>query len=132
MGEGPPGCHFRPSQKGGDQVGLTRKGKGTKLMLVVDNQGIPLGALVASAQRAEITRAEATLATVRVPRVRGRPRSRPRELVADRGYDSEATILEHSETGCVGGESSLASRNDVAKGRDQAGKLRCPTTATGG
>ena len=58
-------------------------------MLVVDNQGIPLGALVASAQRAEITLAEATLATVlatvRVPRVRGRPRSRPRELVADRG-----------------------------------------------
>ena len=51
-------------------------------MLVVDNQGIPLGALVASAQRAEITLAEATLATARVPRVRGRPRSRPRELVA--------------------------------------------------
>ena len=90
MGAGPFGCQFRPSQKGGDQVGLTRKGKGTKLMLVVDNQGIPLGALVASAQRAEITLAEATLATVRVPRVRGRPRSRPRELVADRGYDSRA------------------------------------------
>lgn len=101
MGTGPPGCHFRPSQKGGDQVGLTRKGKGTKLMLVVDNQGTPLGALVASAQRAEITLAE-------------------------------ATILEHSETGCGGGESSLASRNDVEKGRDQAGKLRCPTTAIGG
>ena len=52
---------------------------------------------MASAQRAEITLAEATLATVlatvRVPRIRGRPRSRPRELVADRGYDSEATIL---------------------------------------
>ena len=60
----PEGCHFRPSQKGGDQVGLTLKGKGAKLMLVVDNQGIPLGALVASAQRAEITLAEATLATV--------------------------------------------------------------------
>ena len=73
MGAGPPGCHFRPSQKGGDQVGLTHKGKGAKLMLVVDNQGIPLGALVASAQRAEITLAEATLATVRVPRVRDAP-----------------------------------------------------------
>ena len=64
-------------------------------MLVVDNQGTPLGALVASAQRAEITLAEATLATVtlatvRVPRARGRPRSRPGELVADRGYDSRA------------------------------------------
>ncbi len=59
-------------------------------MLVVDNQGIPLGALVASAQRAEISLAEATFDTVKVPRGRGCPRSRPRELVADRGYDSRA------------------------------------------
>jgi transposase len=33
---------------------------------------------------------EATLATVRVPQRRGRPRTRPKELVADRAYDSQA------------------------------------------
>ena len=32
--------------------------------------------------------AEPTLATINVPRRRGRPRSRPKELVADRAYDS--------------------------------------------
>ena len=69
-------------------MGLTRKGKGTKVMLVTDANGVPIGGLVASAQRAEIRLAEPTLATVKVPRRRGRPRSRPLELVADRGYDS--------------------------------------------
>ena len=69
-------------------MGLTRKGKGTKVMLVTDAKGVPIGGLVASAQEAEIKLAEPPLATVNVPRRRGRPRSRPLELVADRGYDS--------------------------------------------
>ena len=32
-----------PAKKGGQRVGLTRRGKGSKLMLVVENQGIPIG-----------------------------------------------------------------------------------------
>ena len=32
--------------------------------------------------------AEATLATINVPQERGKPNSRPRQLIADRGYDS--------------------------------------------
>jgi transposase len=59
-------------------------------MLVADGTGIPLGALVESAQKSEVRLAEPTLATVRVPRARGRPRSRPGEVVADKGYDSDA------------------------------------------
>jgi transposase len=57
-------------------------------MLVVENQGLPLGGLVASAQQAEVKLAEATLATVKVPKPKGRPRTRPKEVVADKGYDS--------------------------------------------
>lgn len=59
-------------------------------MLVTDGEGIPLGAMVESAQKSEVKLAEATLATVRVPRPVGRPRTRPRQVVADKGYDSEA------------------------------------------
>lgn len=59
-------------------------------MLVTDGQGLPLGLHLASAQQAEVRLAEATLATVRVPRQHGRPKTRPRQLVADRGYDSRA------------------------------------------
>lgn len=57
-------------------------------MLVVENQGLPMGGLVASAQPAEVKLAEATLATVKVPQPKGRPRTRPKEVVADKGYDS--------------------------------------------
>lgn len=59
-------------------------------MLVTDGNGVPLGLKIASAQRAEISLAEHTLETVKVPRPggRGRPKCRPREVVADRAYDS--------------------------------------------
>jgi transposase len=60
-------------------------------MVVVDGQGIPVGAQLASAQLAECRLAESTLATVKVPRKgRGRPRSHMKRIIADRGYDSDA------------------------------------------
>ena len=34
---------FAPAKKGGEKVGLTKKGKGTKWMLVVDGNGLPVG-----------------------------------------------------------------------------------------
>jgi hypothetical protein len=36
--------------KGGQEIGLTRRGKESKLVLVVEHQGIPIGGQVASAQ----------------------------------------------------------------------------------
>ena len=59
-------------------------------MVVTDGQGLPIGLHVASARPHESRLAEPTLATIRVPRWRGRPRTRPQELVADKAYDSQA------------------------------------------
>jgi transposase len=81
---------FVPAKKGGEHVGLTRKGKGTKWMLVVDGNGLPLGFHLDSANRAEVRLAQQTLDTISVTRPHGRPRQRPKKLVADRGYDSGA------------------------------------------
>ena len=81
---------FAPAKKGGDKVGLTKKGKGTKWMLVIDGNGLPLGFYLDSAASVEVRLAEQTLDTVSVARPRGRPRRRPEKLVADRGYDSSA------------------------------------------
>jgi transposase len=81
---------FAPAKNGGEKVGLTKKGKGTKWMLVVDGHGLPLGFHLDSAHTAEVKLAEQTLDTIRVARPRGHPKRRPDKLVADRGYDSRA------------------------------------------
>ena len=59
-------------------------------MVVVDGQGIPLGSLLASASPAEVKLAEETLEAINVPRPgRGRPKKRPKRLIADKAYDSD-------------------------------------------
>jgi transposase len=57
-------------------------------MVVVEGSGLPIGLHVDSAQPHELRLAEATLRTIAVPCRRGRPKTRPKELVADKAYDS--------------------------------------------
>ena len=58
-------------------------------MVLVDGAGIPLGVHLSPANLAEVQLAEATLATVAVPRGGpGRPKQKPVRIIADRGYDS--------------------------------------------
>lgn len=85
------GRQFCAGEKGGAAVGKTKRGKGTKWMVVVDGQGLPLGNQVYAASPHEVGLAEATLAAIRVPgRGRGgRPRQKPARVIADRGYDSD-------------------------------------------
>jgi transposase len=83
-----PRRQLRACQKGGSGVGNTKIGKSSKVMVVADGHGLPIGLYVDSAQPQESRLADATLATVRVPQERGRPRTRPKELVADKAYDS--------------------------------------------
>jgi transposase len=85
-----PGRQPCASEKGGDAVGKTKVGKGSKVMVVADGQDLPIGLHVASARPHQSQLAEAALATVRVPRARGRPRTRLKGLVADKAYDSQA------------------------------------------
>lgn len=79
---------FVPTKRGGEHVGLTRKGKGTKWMLVVDGYDLPLGFPLDNpdnANRAEVRLARHTLDTIKVARPHGRSKQRPEKLVADRG-----------------------------------------------
>lgn len=79
---------FVPAKRGGEAVGLTRKGKGTKWMLVTDAQGTPIGFHLDGAGRAETTLAPVTLETIAVVTRAGRIRNKPLCLVADRAYDN--------------------------------------------
>jgi len=81
---------FAPAKRG-DGVGKTKRGKGTKWMVVVDGQGVPLGDYLHSASPAEVKLVEKTLAAIRVRRRHraGRPRQKPERMIMDRGYDSD-------------------------------------------
>ena len=82
---------FCSGEKRGSKVGKTKRGKGTKWMVVVDGEGIPLGKQLYSASPHEARLAEETLASICVTRRQrgGRPRQKPKRVIADRAYDSD-------------------------------------------
>ena len=73
-------------------VGKTRKGKGTKIMMVTDGEGTPIAAHIESASPAEVKLIEVTLAQISITKAghRGAPRRKPDRFIADRAYDSNA------------------------------------------
>lgn len=90
VGDGVHRRLIRVGEKGGSEVGKTKRGKGSKWMVVVDGAGLPLGIHVTAASPGEVTLLPATLKTIRVP---GLPRHRPlaklTTLVGDMAYDSD-------------------------------------------
>jgi transposase len=55
--------------------------------LVCDGNGNPLGAVVSAGHRHDAAFFEQVLDRVSVPQKRGRPRTRPEVVIADKGYD---------------------------------------------
>jgi hypothetical protein len=80
------GFHVR--QKASAGVGSTRRGEGTELMLVTGGAGLRVGPHLNSAQKADVYLAETALETVKARTPAGQVRTRPRYLVADKGYTS--------------------------------------------
>jgi IS5 family transposase len=74
--------HLRGGEKRGSRVGKTKRGKGTKLMVIADAAGLPLAVHTASASPHEVTLVEATLNETLTL-------GRPQRLVGDRAYDSD-------------------------------------------
>ena len=79
------GRHVRARQKRGDEIGKTKRGKGSKIEIVVDARGVPLGADIAAANIAEVDLAEPVLA--QAPIAVPLPADVP--AVADKAYDSD-------------------------------------------
>jgi len=126
------GRQFRSRQKGGDAVGKTKRGKGTKWMVVVDGQGIPLGSTLHRASPAEVTLVEGTLAAICVPRQHGgRPRQKPERVIADRAYDSDPLRMRMKARGGI--ELVCPHRKSRRKPPTQDGRdVLCDTIASAG
>jgi transposase len=79
---------------GGEGTGpspVDRRKPGTKYTLLVDRRGVPLAVRAAGANASDHTQLfPAVLSFPKVTGTPGRPKERPAELYADRGYDSEA------------------------------------------
>lgn len=69
-----------------EALGRSRGGFTTKLHLAVEGGGRPLAVCLTEGQRHESTQLERLLDTIRVPRRLGRPRKRPEQVAADKGY----------------------------------------------
>src|SRR5512135_1332107 len=74
--------HLRLSEKRGEGVGKTKRGKGSKIMAIADRAGIPIAVHISSATPHEVTLVEATLAHRFVT-------AEPERLIGDKGYDSD-------------------------------------------
>nr|WP_234338038.1 IS5 family transposase [Streptomyces sp. NRRL WC-3725] len=72
-------------------LGRSRGGLTTKVHLAVDGRGLPLSLVLTPGNTNDSTVCEAVLDAVRVPRTgRGRPRTRPDRVPADKAYSSRA------------------------------------------
>ena len=69
-------------------LGRSRGGLTTKFHLACDGRGRPLSIVITPGQRHDSTQLGPVLDGIRVPRAagRGRPRTRPDRLIADKGY----------------------------------------------
>jgi transposase len=81
----------RPDEPADHALGRSRGGWTTKVHGACDGRRRVLSVYLTGGNVADTTELERVLAGVRVPRVgRGRPRTRPEHLVADKGYSSRA------------------------------------------
>jgi transposase len=83
---------FAPAKKGGNCVGKTKRGKGTKIMAIADRHGRPVAVHVESATPHEVTLVNATIAQRLVLK-------RPEHLVGDAAYESDQLDAELAQRG---------------------------------
>ena len=113
------GWQLRLGEKGGAKIGPTKRGKGTKWMVLVDGAGTPLGAYLDAASPAEVTLLEKTLASQPI-------RGTPERLIGDRGYDSNAVrrFLKRRRIQPI-----IPARSNNTQATDQDGPLPAPLAA---
>ncbi|MFM7021442.1 MAG: IS5 family transposase, partial [Flavobacteriales bacterium] len=68
-------------------LGRSRGGFSSKIHVVCDGYGNPLGAVISGGHRNDAALFEQTLKSVSIPQRRGRPKTKPNAVIADKGYD---------------------------------------------
>jgi transposase len=83
---------FAMAKGGGAQIGPTRRGKGVKIMAIVDRHGLPLAVSTHAANHHEVTLVQLSFEFYMIE-------AKPENLIGDRAYDSDKLDLELREQG---------------------------------
>jgi transposase len=73
---------FASAKGGGDEIGPTRRGKGVKIMAIVDRHGLPLAVTTHAANHHEVTLVQLTFDFYMIE-------AKPENLIGDKTYDSD-------------------------------------------
>jgi transposase len=102
---------FAPAKRGGAGVGKTKKGKGSKIMAVVEAHGVPVALTTDSANPHEVKLVEQTLEALFVE-------NQPKYLIGDNAYDSDGLDAKLA----LGGIQMIAPHRNNRKNRTQDGR----------
>jgi transposase len=83
---------FAPAKRGGRAIGKTKRGKGSKMMVVVEADGLPVAITVDSATPHEVKLVKQILAARFVEKL-------PERLIGDKAYDSDALDVDLATQG---------------------------------
>jgi hypothetical protein len=73
---------FASAKGGGEDIGPTRRGKGVKLITIVDRHGLPPAVTTHAATHHEVTLAQLTFDFYMIE-------AKPENLIGDKAYDSD-------------------------------------------
>ncbi|MEU7341969.1 IS5 family transposase [Streptomyces sp. NPDC007074] len=107
----------------GEAIGRSRGGLTTKIHLACDGHGRPLAFTLTAGNVNDCTQFEAVMARIRIARCGpGRPRTRPEQVAADKGYSSVKIRAYLRKRGI---KAAIPERIDQINGRIRRGERRC-------
>jgi transposase len=83
---------FASAKGGGDEIGKTRRGKGVKILAIVDRHGLPLSVSTHAANHHEVTLVQLSFDFYMIE-------AKPEHLIGDKAYDSDALDEELKKDG---------------------------------
>lgn len=83
---------FASAKGGGDEIGKTRRGKGVKILAIVDRHGLPLSVSTHAANHHEVTLVQLSFDFYMIE-------AKPQNLIGDKAYDSDALDQELKKEG---------------------------------
>ena len=83
---------FASAKGGGEEIGKTRRGKGVKILAIVDRHGLPLSVSTHAANHHEVTLVQLSFDFYMIE-------AKPENLIGDKAYDSDALDQELKKEG---------------------------------